>query len=299
MSKRNTFRPTVGDMLEDRAVPTGFGGIAGIGQTAATAAVRQAFQAFERQYATDVRNVLYGTGGPSTTTRAAFDTAVSNDLTTLTNAVNTALASNPTVAAQVNATITGSGTNTLQSQLNALTTPTTGRGASSRFTSMAVRLVERVGAADLKIVQSASTPAGSVDTTTLRNVLRSVDQAFSTYRSSLATNVSTNLYASGGPNATTRAAFDAQNVKDVATLKTAVTTAIAPLPASVQSSLTSTLSNDLQTLQTNMTNLTTPGSGFVSRLLFRVRTAFVSGRSQVQVDSDIASAVRTYNQGLA
>src|SRR3954452_25017532 len=90
MRQRNTFRPSVSEPLEDRTVPTGLNGgagwltgLIGLGPTAQTQAVQKAFLTFEKAYSNDVFNVLYGTGGPSATTRAAFDAKVATDLGTL------------------------------------------------------------------------------------------------------------------------------------------------------------------------------------------------------------------------
>lgn len=327
MRKEKTFRPIVTDTLEDRTVPSGGTGdwLSGlIGSVPAQDAqqVRQAFYQFERSYASDVFNVLYGSGGPSATTRTAFDTQVATDLGTLETAIDTAignLSTASTLTTTIHNELFGTGTTTLQGQLAAIPTPTSTSGHG--YWSGAWHFV---GTGEWDIAQSARTvsqqvatapaPTGTIDVATVQSILKSVGKSFQTFQTSYTNDLKNILYANGGPNATTRAAFDTQVAADIATLTTSVTSALTasglstPLPSSLVTSLTATLTADLQTpssnptgasLQEQLAALTTPSSNYFSKLWFRFNSNWTVGSTQSQVTWDIINAVKTYNSSLS
>jgi len=95
--------------------------------------VRQAFATFQSSYTSDVQNILYkadttGSINPSNN-RVAFDAQVGTDLATLQSNLHTALSNipnNTTLLSQVDAAITGTDANGLQTQLKNLATPSGG-----------------------------------------------------------------------------------------------------------------------------------------------------------------------------
>ena len=318
MRQRKTFRPAVSEPLEDRTVPSGAGGgggglsgLIGLGATTQTKAVQLAFQTFEHSYANDVFNVLYATGGPSTTTRAAFDTQVGTDLTTLEGSIATALGSNATLIASIDASLTGPDTATmksLQTELNAIATPTTGTGHHSggpwRFLGQGEYDNAQARHAAVQQVQTATTPANAISVATVQTVLRTVESAYDTFQTTYNNDVKTILYGTGGPSATTRAAFDAKVATDIGTLTSSVNGALSTLPASVSASLTTTLTADLQSsgasdttsLQAKLAAITTPAStNYFAKVWFRINSNWTSGSSHYKVNSDIISAVKAYN----
>jgi hypothetical protein len=320
MRTRKTYRPIMAEALEDRAVPSAdYGwltGLIGLGPTSATQAVGKAFGTFEKAYENDVFKVLYATGGPSATTRTAFNTQVGTDLQTLEASIATALGNgNASLNTTIDASLTGSAATSLQSMLTAMPTPpATGHGSSAWvFVGKGEWDIAQSAASTHTQVQTATAPTGTIDTTTVGTILTSVNKAFGTFDNNYVHDLTTILYANGGPTATTRTAFDTQVGKDIATLNGSVTAALTqsglttPLPSSLVTSLTTTLTNDLETpatgatgasLQEHLAAIKTPSNNYWSKLWFRINTSFQTGRAEVQVYSDIINAVKGYNQSL-
>jgi len=319
MSKTHAFRPTAGEALEDRAVPTGgFGGgldglLAGLIQSVPAADARlvlREFRTFEQTYAQDVRTILLPTGttNPSTN-RAAFDAAIATALGTLNSAIDADIQNLPTAAAlttTIRSELLGTGSTTLQSQLAAVASPTTNTlRAEYRFGRVGQSIVERTGYQVGQQVRTAPAPTGGVDVATLRADLVQVNAAFRTYQQSYNTAVNTVLLPAGTTNpSTNRAAFDTAVGTALTTLNTSIASALGNLPTSVKASLATTLSNDLLTgtsttgtsLQARLAALTTPTSarGF-SPFFFRVQSSLNVQFAQGQVYQDIIAAARQFN----
>ena len=140
LRQRRTFRPVLGAALEDRTVPSpfgfggffgGFGGFFGRGIASVPAQdarqVAQEFGTFQQTYSQDVRSVLLpaGTTNPATN-RTAFNTAVATALGTLNSSIDATIANLPaasSLATTIQGELLGSGTNTLQTLLGAIPTP--------------------------------------------------------------------------------------------------------------------------------------------------------------------------------
>jgi hypothetical protein len=323
MHQGRTFRPTVRDAaLEDRTVLNGSGGfgglgtLIGLGPTTATKAVQQAFRTFDQSYANDVFTILYGSGGPSATTRTAFDTQVGKDLQTLQTAVDSAisgLATASTLTATVNGELTGSASTTLQSELAAIPTPSAPTGFFRFFFGGPFRFLgtsnSDIGQTAQQVeqqVQTASTPANAISVATVQSLLQTVNTAFATFVTSYNTDVANNLTGSS-PSQTN---FNAAVAKDLGTLNSTITAAVSSTTAlaPIASTLTTTITNDLLTpstgatgasLQERLAALPVPtGGNFFAQFWFRLGSRFTIGAGQAKVTSDIISAVKTYNTSL-
>jgi hypothetical protein len=141
MRKHRVIRPRGGEALEPRAVPTAAvasvtvpTGLPGISVTLPSQVpvnspqVKAAFAAFDQSFLNAVDNVLLAPGPnglvvPSAN-RAAFDAAIEGSLEALATALLQSLGTSPTAspaATQVSAAITGGGSSSLESQIQALT----------------------------------------------------------------------------------------------------------------------------------------------------------------------------------
>lgn len=319
MRQRKTFRPLVGEPLEDRTVPSGLdvgggwlSGLIGLGPSTQTKAVEQAFHTFERTYTDDVFNVLYGTGGPSAN-RTAFDAKVGTDLTSLEASIQTALgSSNATLNTTIDTALTGTASSSLQSQLNAIATPAAGHGHFSsggpwRFVGQGEYDIAKAEHSAVQQVQTATAPTNAVTASTVETALQTVNKAFDAFRTSYNNDLKTILYGAGGPSTTTRAAFDAQVAADVGALTTKVTGALSTLPSTLSASLTATLTADLQTpasgatgasLQEKLAALATPSSNYFSKVWFKINSNWTTQSGRFRLNSDLLSAVKAYNTSL-
>jgi len=323
MRKAKTFRPTIGDTLEDRTVPSGgvdgggwLTGLIGLAPSQATRQVRQAFQTFEQAYANDVWTVLYGTGGPSAASRTAFDAKVGTDLQTLEASIHTALgAGNPALTAAIDDALTGSASTSLQNELKAIPTPTatSGRGfwaSAWRFLGQGEADIDQTARSVSDQVQKATTPAKAIGVAQVWSVLSSVNTAFKTFASSYYNDARTILYKAGTTPAAQRAAFNTAVANDIKTLTDSVTGALttAGFPTSLVNSLTTTLTKDLQTpgtgadgssLQEQLAAVKTPdANNWFSKAWFRFNSSSAIGSAQVKIYSDVISAVKAYNSSL-
>ncbi|MDB5353115.1 MAG: hypothetical protein JWN86_4362 [Planctomycetota bacterium] len=130
--------------------------------------VRQAFSTFQASYNNDVQTVLYkadatGNVNPATN-RAAFDAQVATDLATLSTSVHTALngvPNNTALLSQLDAVITGSGSDSLKTQLANLPTPTGAFTFSTRLfrlqSNFAIALASQVAASDIQASAGVTT----------------------------------------------------------------------------------------------------------------------------------------------
>ena len=163
---QNTLLATI-----KNATSTGSGGTTS-GNTAALQSVPQvlsAFRTFQSSYSSEVSNVLYqadssGNINP-TNNRSAFDAKVATDLGTLQASIHTALAnvSNDTdLLTQIDSAVTGSGADSLQTQLKNLTTPSGAFTLSARvFRSESAAAV---AATNGSVVSDIATFAGVTST---------------------------------------------------------------------------------------------------------------------------------------
>lgn len=312
MRKTQAFRPMAGEALEDRAVPTGgFGGL----PAADAQKVIQAFVSFEKTYNGDVQTILFA---PGTTdlkvTRPAFDTAIASAIGDLNTKIDSAIANLPTAAA-LTTTINGellSGTNSLENQLLAMATPTAVTTQAARiFRFQSDLTIDKLAGHVTYEVATAKAPTGTIDTATTLQAIGKVNDAFFTFAKSYRNDVKTVLTPSGTTNPSmTRAAFDKAVAGDIATLNSNLATALGGLlPATVVSSLSTTISNDLLTattgtptgksLQERLAAVQTPksASGF-PMFLFGLNSSAVIGGTDVRVIQDVVSAISTYNNSL-
>jgi hypothetical protein len=325
MEKKKRLRLAGMEVLEDRRVPSGFdgggiGGLIGSLPAADARAVAKAFETFEQSYYKDVTTILApaGTTNPASN-RAAFDAQVGTDLMTLNSAIDTAIANLPTastldttIQAELLTSATPPTTPPLQTQLSGIASPTSAMGRSIRmFLFQSFRDIDKTSFQVTQQVRSAPAPAGTIDATTVENLLSSISSAFETFGQTYSTDVKTILFASTGTPASNRAAFDTAVGTALQTLQSSVTSSLSTSLSSFAtfplSTLTTTVQNDLtgtqttppKSLQTNLAALKTPGStGFFARFLFQARSFGTIGNGEYQVFHDILSAVKTYNMSL-
>ena len=314
MNKTKRFQPALNDRLEDRTVPTGgffggpgdfLGGLIGSLPAKDAQAVSQAFHMFDETYAKDVQSTLYNGGAPTATTRAAFDTQIDQALTDLNTAIGTAVTNlkSTTLAPAITAVLIGSDPSTLQSELHAVATPTSGSFRSElRFFHSALNSILPATSNVVKQVSNTPDPSGAIGISAVKTDLSTIGAAFQTFSQSYNTAVKTDLNVTT-PNTTQ---FKTDVTTALTTLNTAVTGAFSNLPASVASSLSTTVMNDIlsnttvtSNLQDKLAGLTLPTSGNrFSLFIFRWQSGGAIARAQGQVAHHLISAVSTYNSTL-
>jgi hypothetical protein len=298
------------EVLEDRAVPAGpgggglFGGLFGSIPAQDAAKVAQEFVKFDQTYFKDVQTILFNGSTPTATTRASFDQAVNTALGNLNTAIDKDIANLPSASTSLDATIqnelTGSASTSLQSELAALTTPTSSGFLSQlMFDIQAARVIVPVTSQVVNQVATAPAPAGGIDAATVQKAISTIASAFQSFRMGYNQAVQTDLLGST-PD---RSKFDSDVAGLITTLNTAVTGAIpSQLPASVGTTITNLLvSNTTNTfnLQDNLKSLPTPTAGSrFSTFLFNWGSAFYTGAAQAQVVHQLIMAVQTYNNSL-
>lgn len=318
MSRPRAFRPRVSDVLEDRTVPTSPGGFLGglIGSVPAQDAklVLKDFITFERTYAKDVQTILLapGTTNPANN-RAAFDQAVATALGTLNSSIDTDIANLPTASTldtTIHDELLGSASTSLQSELAAIASPTSTKFRDLRpFIVSAATDIFQAQSQIVHQVATAPAPTGTIDLQTVENDLKQVATAFQTFLQTYNNDVKTILLAPGTTNpANNRTAFDQAVGTGLTTLNTSIASALNNLPASVQSSLATTIQNDLLTgtsttgtsLQARLAAIPSPTSvnGF-STLLFRIHSFIDIEIAEGKVFKDILSAVDQFNSSLS
>lgn len=314
MRRTRNLRPVAGEMLEDRSVPSGFGGIASrfVGTVPAQDArqVLQAFSTFQQTYNSEVRTILLapGTSSPSAN-RAAFDAAISAALGTLNTSIDADIANLPTATtldATIQDEILGSGTGSLKSLLATIPTPADTSFRSGRsFTRVASTYIGQSSFQVSQQVRSAPAPSGSVDAATVQQDLVQVGTAFQTFSQTYFNNVQNTLLPAGTTNpAANRAAFDQAVGSALGMLNSSINSSLANLPASLRLSLATTVSNDLLStgaasngsLQSKLARLSTPSAGFgFSGIIFRLGSTIDIGLAQGRVTRDILTAVSKFN----
>jgi len=318
MRKSKAFRPASAEALEDRSVPTAFGGALGglIASVPAqdARAVQQAFQAFERAYVNDVRNILFKAGTTPASQQSAFNTQVGIDLGTLNGAIAKDIqnlsGTNPNLAAQVSGELLGTDPNaTLQGELANLSLPSgTGPRAMAQYLHSGLRDVVSTESQVVRQVRSATPPAGAISPSTLRTSLQGVATAFRNFNQAYANAVATNLTSVGKNTAIPSAnqtAFRSAVTAAVQQLNTDVQSAVGPLTTSIPT-LSTTLSNDLL----GTTPPATPDNSFLGRLnrmtlpsstnlypmlVFRFNSIANVVRANAVVVHDITAAVNQFN----
>lgn len=322
MRKTQTFRPTGGEVLEDRTVPSGgldgiFGGLIGSVPAQDARQVAQAFATFERTYSQDVRTILLPSGTTDfTASRQAFDKAIGSALADLNTSIDTTIKNLPTAAtlqSTVQDELLGSGPNSLSTQLAAIPTPSdlTYRSASS-FSREGLRDIYQTAGQVTDQVRIAPAPTGTITAQAVRQTLQSVENAFRTFNQTYNQAVQSTLLPKGTTDpSTNRAAFNAAVTTALNTLNTSVASAVSTNLSALPPTLATTIQNDLLTttaspgttsdnsLQGRLAAITTPSSNrFFPTLAFRFQSYMAIGRADGQVVQDILAAVRQYNSGL-
>jgi hypothetical protein len=312
MRRKAEFRPAVTDVLEDRTVPSGFFDnlIASVPAQDAQK-VEKSFETFEQSYTKDVQTILLpsGTTTPASN-RAAFDTQVGTDLTTLNTSIDTIIANlptatNPTLSSTIQSDLLGTATTSLQGALAAIASPTsTSRSATRSFLHSADSAIGQTDFQVTKLVRNATPPAGTVTNATAQTLISAINTAFGTFSQGYFNAVQ----ATATAPSTNRSAFDAAVGTLLTTLNTSVGTAItaASLPSSLSTSLATTLTNDLLTgtsttgtsLQARLAALTSPTSTGFATWFFDLRSFRTILGGQSQVVHDVVSAINTYNSSL-
>jgi len=311
------------ETLEDRAVPSSFGGLFGSSISSVPAQdarlVSQEFQKFVLAYNGAVSNDLLS-ATPNTT---QFNKDVNTALTNLFNSIQgdiKNLSTASTLGTTINGQLlgTGTGSTSLEATLDnlAATAPPTASNFRSvrTFLRQSLSAINRTASTVVQQVRSAPAPAGSISSQTVQTVLSAVRSSFQTFSQTYSSDVRTVLLSSGTTN---RTAFDAAigtapgtpaSGTPLATLNAGVASAVSTLPSSVTSTLTTTLQNDLLTggstsgnsLQARLAAIPSPtGTGFLSTGLFRIRSGLVIGSGEARVVSDILSAVKQFNASLS
>jgi hypothetical protein len=305
MGQSRTFRPAVGEPLEDRTVPSGSGGLLGglIGDVPTQDArqVAQAFGSFERSYVTDVNNSLKTGGTP-------LATAVGNDLTALNTKIDKIIANLPqsaTLAQTIQGELLGTTSSSLQGQLAALQAPTSSSSMQDvrTFLRQSFMDINQTSSTVLGQVRNSPAPSGEITSATVQQVLSGINQAYRTFSQTYNAAIS----ASSTNPATNRAAFDAAVLTGLQKLNSDIDAALSPLPSSVASSLESTIMGDLLTpsgstssnsLQAQLAAIKSPGQGFFSTFFFRIQSFFDISRSQGKVSGQVINAVQQFNSSL-
>lgn len=314
MRSKRTFKPTAGDALEDRSVPSAMG-MGGPGSVAMIDAAKVArdFASFQRTYVQDL-NQLFPPPGSTTAaiTRSQFDSAVQGSLGDLVKAIGNDVGNLPsatTLTATIAAEITGSASTSLQSMLGGIATPTgTTRPEVRAFARQGIRDIGQVADQVVTQVRTSPPPTGTITWQTLQQDLKQVGTAFQTFRTSYNADVKLLLPPSGSTTpAITRATFDQDVQTALQTLNQDVQKALSGLPASLQSTLFTTIQNDLLTgsattggsLQARLATLPTPsGPNFFTSFGFRIWSQIDIAVAQGRVDNVISMAVTNYNKSL-
>jgi len=317
MSKSRVFRPVVGEILEDRAVPSGLGGLLGnlIGSVPAQDArqVSKAFGMFEQTYFQDVRTVLLpsGTTNPSAN-RPAFDSAVATALGTLNSSIDAAIKNLPTASsldATIQGELLGSGSTTLQTELASIPSPTSASFFGARmFVFSSFSDIGQTAGQVIQQVRSAPAPSGSISIQTVQQDLQQVGTAFQTFLQAYSSDVKSILLPPGTTNpSANRTQFDQAVATALTTLNSSVASALSNLPASVATSLATTIQTDLlrgssttgTSLQARLAALKSPASasGF-SVLVFRFESFLNIELAEGKVVNDILAAVRQFNSSI-
>lgn len=340
MGKSKSFRPLAIDNLEDRTVPSGFGfgqaggGFIGLGNDGGfgrfaglmiasipaedVRLVAYAFQAFQQSYRNDVQSILLSSTGTPASNRAAFDTQVTTDLTTLNSSIDTAIANLPDVAA-LEALIEGEllkptpstdspTTTTLQTELaNVKTRVSTNWWATRNFAWQSLSLINQSISQVTQQARTSTPPTGTITSTTTQTLVKAVKTAFQTFTQGYANAVSTT------PPSTGRPAFNTAVSTLVTILNQNIQSAVtaAKLPSATTgalSTLTTKLANDLVTpstnangagLQEHLAALTTPAAptGW-SPWVFDFQSFGTIRSTRRQVIYDILSAINAFDVGL-
>jgi hypothetical protein len=326
----------LGEVLEDRAVPSrfgfgfghgvgprfgsgfGFGGFFG-GPNASVPAqdaqqVARAFGTFQQTYNQDVATILLPAGTTSAANnRTAFNAAVTTALGTLNTSIDGVIKNLPmasSLATTIQGELLGSGPNTLQTLLAGVPTPTTtGFFARRIFLGQSAVDINQTAALVTNQVRTSSSPAGSISQQTLQQDLGQVQTAFQSFRQTYFGDVQTILLPAGTTNpSANRPAFDQAVGTALGTLNSSIDTALSNLPAAVTATLNTTIKNDLlsggsssgNSLQSQLAALATPSSTFgFSTFTFRLMSGQTIGNAQGQVSRDIVAAVNQYNATLA
>lgn len=296
MKTLRKFRPAAVEPLEDRSVPSGFGGDL-IGSLPAQDArqVARAFETFEHAYETAVRTDLL-VKVPNTT---QFTKDASAAFTALNSSLTTAISNLPTASA-LGTTIQGQ-VNNLQTELNGLTTTPP---AARKLLRQVDFDISQTSFQVVQEVRSAPTPTGTVDSATLSRALESVFRAFGTFNKAYSSAIQKDLLA---PKTTNPSSNSVAFQNDVSTALTSlsgdVTAALSGLPPALTTTLKTTVQNDLTTgstsLQAQLQGIALPqNTNFFTTLLFRFRSGSTIVGGQAQVVHDIVNAVHTYNNSL-
>jgi hypothetical protein len=325
--QRRTFRPVRGEALEERTVPSPFGfggffvpfgGLFGRGVASVPAQdarqVAQEFRTFQQTYSQDVRSVLLpaGTSNPATN-RPAFNAAVATALGTLNSSIDNTIANLPassSLATTIQGELLGSGTNTLQTLLGAIPTPSNIGFRSFRvFNRESTLFINQIAGNVNTQVRTASAPTGSISQTTIQQDLGLVQTDFQTFSQTYFGDVQTILLPAGTTTPSSNSpAFDQAVGTALGTLNTNIDSALGNLPTTLTATLDTTIQNDLLTgsstsgtsLQARLAALPAPSSttGFVVRM-FQFSSSLTIGGAQGQITRAIVSAVNQYNAALA
>jgi hypothetical protein len=296
MRKGRLFRPTVGEALEDRSVPSAMGvgpgpapffggGSSILGQDAF--AVSKEFQTFQASFQSAVaalRLTATTTTGPTSAGLTAYDTAVATAITTLEGSISKDLSNLTNTGAALNTTIDGF-LSTLQTNLDSAGTGlanSTNSAVRSLFREANVYLRTAMGQSVQAILTDTSPT--SVSSSTLQTVHSSVHTAFVTFNNALGTavqNVVKGTSTTLDTSATTQ-------------LQSDLTAAISSLPSGAQ---TTAIATDVANLSTALGKITLPTNtsnrwqvwNFEWQVFRTVMTA------ELQISHDIFSAIQTYN----
>jgi len=275
--------------------------------------VAQEFGMFQQTYSQDVRSILLPSGTTSSANaRPAFNTAVATALGTLNSSIDTTIANLPvssSLATTIQGELLGSGTNTLQTLLGAIPTPSNIGFRSFRvFNRESSLFINQIEGNVTNQVRTASAPTGSISQTTIQQDLSLVQTDFQSFSQTYFNDVQTILLPAGTTTPSSNSpAFDQAVGTALGTLNTNIDTALGNLPASVTATLDTTIQNNLLTgsstsgtsLQARLAALPAPSSttGFVVRM-FQFSSSLTIGGAQGQVTRAIVSAVNQYNAAL-
>jgi hypothetical protein len=277
------------------------------------AKVNRDFANFQKAYVQDV-NQLFPRPGSTTPaiTRSQFDSQVQKALGDLQTAVDNDIRNLPsatTLTATINAAITGSASTSLQSMLGGIATPPgTTRPEVRAFTRQSVRDIDKVADQVVRQVRTTAPPTGTITWQTLQQDMKQVGKAFQTFRTTYNADVKQLLPPKNSTTpAISRATFDQDVQTAIQTLNQDIQKALSGLPSSLQSTLFTTIQNDLLTgssttgksLQARLAALKTPsGPGFFASFGFRVGSQLDMAIAQGRVNHDITMAVTNYNKSL-
>jgi hypothetical protein len=309
--------------LEERTVPSpfGFGGLfpfggffgRGVASVPAQDArqVAQEFNTFQRTYSQDVDSFLPPRPSSPFAVRTAFNTAVATALGTLNSSIDSTIANLPAASSldtTIQGELLGTGTNTLQTLLGAIPTPSgTGFRALRGFNRESSSFINQIEANVTNQVRTAAAPTGSISQTTIQQDLILVQTDFQSFSQTYFNDVQTILLQTGTTPSSNSPAFNQAVATALGTLNANIDTALGNLPASVTATLDTTIQNDLLTgsstsgtsLQARLAALPAPATttGFVVRL-FQFSSSSIIASVQGQVTGAIVSAVNQYNAGL-